>query len=137
MTVTDKYSCPLQHPELLESPAGSLENLESGIPHPVKTSSASSALDSSRVKAVLKVISYSMNTWSGEKIIVFSNFLKFPDFIARVLKEYLGLSCLRFDGTIDKNEKHNVQESFKADERNILLITSGAGSVPLLSLAVL
>lgn len=63
--------------------------------------------------------------------------LKFLDIIARVLKEYLGLSCLRFNGTIDKNEKHNVQESFKADERNILLITSGAGSVPLLSLAVL
>jgi SNF2 family DNA or RNA helicase len=57
-------------------------------------------LESSRVKAILKTVTYALRRFPGEKVIIFSNFLKFLDIISRVLKEVLQIDCLRLDGTI-------------------------------------
>lgn len=88
-------------------------------------------MGSSGAKALVKVISFSTKASPGERIIIFSNFLKFLDIIARVLKEYLGLSCLRFDSTMDRYEKQNALEIFKTDGNDILLLKSEAGSLGL------
>merc|ERR1711939_138380 len=65
------------------------------------------------------------------KVVIFSQYLKFLDILAEVLKRE-GIKAYRYDGTIKSSERTRIEADFaKADPSIPLLITSGAGGTSL------
>jgi SNF2 family DNA or RNA helicase len=69
---------------------------------------------------------------SQQRIVVFSNYLRYLDLIALALRRKFKIQALRFDGTIPQAKRGEVQRHF-ATEGNTkpILITAGAGGVGL------
>lgn len=84
--------------------------------------------DSKRLQTTIALYSHCVKEFPGEKVVIFSLFLKNLDLIAFTLKENYGIECLRFDGTCSAEEKVKVQRDFEAADPKIpLLITAGSG----------
>ena len=67
-----------------------------------------------------------------EKIIVFSQYLRFLDIIAEILNRTCQIPCLRYDGCVPSNQRKVIETQFRdSGNRKPLLITAGAGGVDL------
>ncbi|QKX58009.1 uncharacterized protein TRUGW13939_05129 [Talaromyces rugulosus] len=87
---------------------------------------------SSRIGALIRIIHHAKKHWPGEKIVIFSTFLRFLDIIYHVIKAEFGDLSLELNGTLDLKAKTEVQETFKTNKDcKFLLITSGCGGVGL------
>jgi SNF2 family DNA or RNA helicase len=64
---------------------------------------------SSRVQALVVLIRHVRMKYPGEKIVIFSTFLKFLDIVARVIRSEFGDTVLEYNGTIDASTKTKVQ----------------------------
>ncbi|KAL6704747.1 hypothetical protein ACN47E_007668 [Coniothyrium glycines] len=73
-----------------------------------------------------------VQTSPTEKIVVFSQYLKYLDIVDLVMRRKFQIECLRYDGTVPQTKRIEVQKDF-ANLRvaKPLLITAGAGSVGL------
>lgn len=72
---------------------------------------------------------YIWHQWPNEKVVILSSYLRLLDIIALVFKHGFGLDCLRFDGSISKDQKHAAQLLFdRASGSRVILITSGSGA---------
>lgn len=89
--------------------------------------------ESGRLNYSLCLFAYLQNIYKGEKIMVFSESLKYLDILAEGIKRTSQIKCLRFDGTVTtEEERQKVREDFeRCDWRTPLLITAGAGCVGL------
>lgn len=84
------------------------------------------------MKCLIKLLRHVNTVRPNEQVIIFSCFLRFLDIISYALKSVLQIDCIRFDGSIDKDQKRNAQQRFTdAVGPKILLITSGSGGVGL------
>jgi SNF2 family DNA or RNA helicase len=87
---------------------------------------------SSRVRAFLHVYEVYRLAFPAEKILVFSPFLKVLDIFATALKEKHGVKSLRYDGTLDTDEREAVRSKFSECSRDVpMMITASAGGVGL------
>lgn len=69
---------------------------------------------------------------SSQRIVVFSQYLRYLDLVALALRRKPGIDALRFDGTVPQSKRGEVQKQFAADgNTRPLLITAGAGGVGL------
>jgi superfamily II DNA or RNA helicase len=85
--------------------------------------------ESNRVTRFLQVYQEIRSEHPSEKIIVFSQYLKFLDIIAEALRRCYNVEALRFDGKVSNRDRLGVQEQFKVSDPSVpLLITAGAGS---------
>jgi len=85
--------------------------------------------ESDRVRQFLLVYKQLRRTNPDQKILVFSQYLKFLDILAEALKRAFGVQALRFDGTVSQGQRVKVQQDFKdADSKVPLLMTAGAGA---------
>jgi hypothetical protein len=71
--------------------------------------------EASRIKALIETVRHFMQTYPGEKIIIFSCFLHFFDIAYHAIKKQFNTICLRYDGTLNSKEKHAVQEGWLLD----------------------
>ncbi|CRG84781.1 hypothetical protein PISL3812_01979 [Talaromyces islandicus] len=86
---------------------------------------------SSRIQALVKLVKYILRTWPGEKIVLFSTYLRFLDIVDCVLTEENNVA-FRYDGSMNKDKRSIIQERFDGHFGSaILLITSGSGGVGL------
>jgi Helicase conserved C-terminal domain len=87
---------------------------------------------SSRIRAVIHLIRHIKAKYPGEKVVIFSMFLRFLDIVSRAITAKFGDICLEFNGTMDSEAKNKVQETFNKDEDcQFILITSECGGVGL------
>lgn len=90
-------------------------------------------LQSSRVVTILELVQRLQEEHPGEKIAIFSRYLKFLDIVAEALRrlndEGADIQCLRFDGTMDGSERMTSRFTFRKSQsaQTIILITAGAG----------
>ena len=67
-----------------------------------------------------------------EKLVVFSQYLKYLDIVELIMRKRFGVKCLRYDGTVGQIRRVEVQKEFSnARPPRPLLITAGAGSTGL------
>ncbi|KAK1813292.1 hypothetical protein LTR12_012355 [Friedmanniomyces endolithicus] len=89
---------------------------------------------SPRINALIKNLQTISRLYPGEKVLVFSRFLKFLDIAARALNEHYPpiMPIERLDGTIDGPARKAVQSEFvQYPEGMVLLITAGCGGAGL------
>lgn len=85
--------------------------------------------ESDRVRQFLLVYKQLRSTNPDQKILVFSQYLKFLDILEEALKRAFGVQALRFDGTVGQGQRLKVQQDFKdLDPKVPLLMTTGAGA---------
>jgi len=90
-------------------------------------------LYSSRVRKIIELIQSFPQTHPGQKIAIFSRYLKLLDIIAEALerlgKKDNGIQCLRFDGTMDASARISSRYMFRRSQSptTVMLITAGAG----------
>lgn len=85
--------------------------------------------ESDRLIYFLYVYEQLQRSYPGQKILVFSQYLKFLDIIAEALRRVHGVEALRFDGKVNHTQRVKVQEDFKtADAKVPLLMTAAAGA---------
>jgi SNF2 family DNA or RNA helicase len=88
---------------------------------------------SPKVAANLKLLNHIYMTWPGEKIIVFSKMLQYLDILYEAIKRDPAMTAakvtpLRFDGTLDSEERRQVCTDFANPESHSpILVTVGAG----------
>ncbi|PMD25704.1 hypothetical protein NA56DRAFT_383508 [Hyaloscypha hepaticicola] len=71
-------------------------------------------------------------TYPNQKILVFSQYLKFLDILEEALKRAVRIQALRFDGTAGQRQRLHVQQRFKDSGPEVpLLMTAGAGAYSL------
>lgn len=89
-------------------------------------------VNSTRVERFIQLFVWLRDTYPDEKIVVFSNYLKFLDILSKGLKERLQIEALRFDGTVNQTDRQMVRQRFDEAHPSVpLLITAGAGGVGL------
>ncbi|KAK0942437.1 hypothetical protein LTR29_006023 [Friedmanniomyces endolithicus] len=91
-------------------------------------------LISPRINALIKTLQTISRLHPGEKVLVFSRFLKFLDIAARALDEHYPpiMHIERLDGTVDGPARKAVQSEFvEYPEGMVLLITAGCGGTGL------
>lgn len=87
---------------------------------------------SSRLKCILALYAYIINEMPGEKIIIFSQYLKSLDIVSESLRRCFDVDSLRYDGTVSPSRRVSIQEQFRNPDGNKpLLITAGAGGLGL------
>ncbi|KAK0315416.1 hypothetical protein LTR01_000714 [Friedmanniomyces endolithicus] len=89
---------------------------------------------SPRINALIKTLQTISRLHPGEKVLVFSRFLKFLDIAARALDEHYPpiMHIERLDGTVDGPARKAVQSEFvEYPEGMVLLITAGCGGTGL------
>lgn len=86
-------------------------------------------MHSGRVNAFMNVLEWLHMALPDKKILVFSNTLCFLDILEQaVLRQLEDVEPLRFDGTMTKSEKQEVQSQFeRSDAWHPLFLTAGAG----------
>lgn len=87
---------------------------------------------SARLQTVMALYSDIRGKHPDEKIVVFSQYVKFLDIVAKVFREKHGFDAIRYDGTIPSSQRTKVEEAFKAATPQIpILMTAGAGTLTL------
>ncbi len=70
--------------------------------------------------------------YPGEKIVVFSQYLKFLDILDEALRRTWQIESLRYDGTVQHSHRKRVENMFRdRNNKSPLLLTAGAGGVGL------
>jgi SNF2 family DNA or RNA helicase len=84
------------------------------------------------VTALTELLHHLVTNLPQEKVVVFSQYLKYLDILNIAMKRKYDIQCLRFDGKVPQKNRRAVQRQF-ADQTKArpLLITAGAGSVGL------
>ncbi|KAH0544431.1 hypothetical protein FGG08_001458 [Glutinoglossum americanum] len=89
---------------------------------------------SPRVTAIIDIYQHILKGTPSAKIVIFSKFLRFLDILEQALqrKSKPNQAILRFDGTLDNEERTAVKSRFNNIKSSvILLISSGAGGAGL------
>ncbi|KAI4644474.1 hypothetical protein J4E93_006377 [Alternaria ventricosa] len=88
--------------------------------------------DSPHVVALVEMLYNLIKKRPEDKIIVFSQYLRYPDIINKGLRVRHKVECLRFDGTILPKCRTAIEKKFLEDPLwQIMFITAGCGSVGL------
>jgi SNF2 family DNA or RNA helicase len=88
--------------------------------------------NSDRLRQFILVYKQLRATNPSQKILVFSQFLKFLDIIAEGLKRIFNVNALRYDGKVDQAQRPKVEQEFKRCNPSVpLLMTAGAGALGL------
>jgi SNF2 family DNA or RNA helicase len=67
-----------------------------------------------------------------QKIVVFSQYLRYLDIVYHAIKKRYGIECLRFDGQVPQKRRPEIQRQFKeAKTSRSLLMTAGTVSLGL------
>ena len=88
---------------------------------------------SARIASVVALLQHITQDFPGQKVVIFSKYLKFLDLIDRAIadNDFLKsrrVEALRFDGTVSALVREACKAQFRgAGHRSILLITGGAG----------
>ena len=69
--------------------------------------------ESNRLCHFLRVYKQLRTTNPDQKILVFSQYLKFLDIIDEAMRRVFQIQCLRFDGTVGHHQRVKVQQEFK------------------------
>ncbi|KAI1608299.1 P-loop containing nucleoside triphosphate hydrolase protein, partial [Exophiala viscosa] len=97
----------------------------------VQSASLRLAEDSERTVHILALYQWCRKHKPQEKIVIFSQYLKFLDIIHQCL-ERIGVEAIRYDGLVKVTDRPQVEKQFiKADPSVPLLITAGAGGTGL------
>jgi len=88
--------------------------------------------ESTHVTAMVDMLYNLIKKRPEDKIIVFSQYLRYLDIINKGLRMRYKVECLRFDGTVLPKHRTAIEKKFLENpECLILLITAGCGSVGL------
>jgi len=85
--------------------------------------------ESNRLCRFLRIYKQLRTSNPNQKILVFSQYLKFLDIIDEAMMRVFNVKCLRFDGTVSHHQRAKVQQDFKdSDPKVPLLMTVGSGA---------
>jgi len=86
--------------------------------------------NSERVQTILRLYDDILANWPGEKIVIFSVYLRFLDILFVAFKKRKGFEAHRYDGTVSDVGREVVRSQFQTGDPKVpLLITCGAGGV--------
>ncbi|KAK5131862.1 hypothetical protein LTR08_000529 [Meristemomyces frigidus] len=87
---------------------------------------------SGRLDVLLRLYDWLRKKHPEKKIVIFSQYLRFQDIVARAFKKYNGIDAFRFDGTVTERHRRRVRQMYReCGPQTPLLMTCGAGSVGL------
>jgi len=85
--------------------------------------------ESNRLCQFLRVYKQLRKSNPNQKILVFSQYLKFLDIIDEAMQRVFDVKCLRFDGTVSHHQRAKVQQDFVDSDPSVpLLMTVGSGA---------
>lgn len=87
--------------------------------------------ESGRLIKLLELFPKLRKEFPTEKIVIFSQYLKFLDIVAEALRREFGIIAFRYDGSVMVSKRSEVEGAFKSASPDIpLLMTAGAGMWP-------
>ncbi|KAF8854060.1 P-loop containing nucleoside triphosphate hydrolase protein [Acephala macrosclerotiorum] len=85
--------------------------------------------ESNRLRHFLRVYKQLRTTNPEQKILVFSQYLKFLDIIHEAMSKVFNIQCLRIDGTVGYHQRVKALQDFKDSDPSVpLLMTAGCGA---------